>query len=82
MEQSISSINDTMADSAGSIAAIIALSLLVVGGLNWALVGLFDVDLIAAVLGPSSAESRIAYVLIGVAAVYGLTFFPRLARRI
>lgn len=82
MEHSISSINGTMADSAASIVAIIALSLLVVGGLNWALVGLFDVDLIAAVLGPSSAESRILYVLIGAAAVYGLTFFPRLARRI
>lgn len=82
MEHSISSTNDTVAESAASIAAIIAQGLLVAGGLNWAMVGLFDVDLIAALLGPLSLASRIAYVLVGVAAVYGLTLFPRLARQI
>lgn len=82
MEHSISPVNDTLLDSAASIAAMVALGLLVAGGLNWALVGLFDVDLIAAVFGPLSTESRVAYVLVGAAAVYALTLFPRLARQL
>lgn len=59
-------------------AGVIALVLLVIGGLNWALVGLFNVDLVASLLGPLSTPSRIVYVLVGLAAVYALTLFPRL----
>lgn len=49
---------------------IIALVLVVVGGLNWGLVGLVKLDVVAAVLGDGSALSNIVYVLIGLAAVY------------
>ncbi len=65
--------------SAASVAGIVALVLLVVGGLNWALVGLFNVDLVASLLGPLSTASRIVYVVVGAAAVYALTLFPRLS---
>ncbi len=82
MEHSISPVADTMFDAISSIVAMLALALLIAGGLNWALVGLFDVDLIAAVLGPLSLESRVVYLMVGAAAIYGLTFFPRLARKI
>jgi uncharacterized protein len=51
------------------VVSIIALVLLIVGGLNWALVGLFNVDLVAAIFGTMSTMSRIVYVLVGVAAV-------------
>ena len=44
--------------------------LLVVGGLNWGLVGLFGFDLVAALFGQMSVMSRIVYVLVGLAAVY------------
>jgi uncharacterized membrane protein YuzA (DUF378 family) len=44
--------------------------LLVVGGLNWGLVGFFGFDLVAALLGPMSVLSRIVYALVGLAAVY------------
>lgn len=53
---------------------IISLVLLIVGGLNWALVGLFQFDLVAAIFGgPDAALSRIVYVLVGLAALYELT---------
>ncbi len=48
----------------------IALILVIVGGLNWALVGLFDFDLVAAIFGDMSVLSRIVYVVVGLSAVY------------
>ena len=48
------------------------LLLLIVGGLNWGLVGLFDFDLVAALLGEMSTLSRIVYVLVGASALYQL----------
>jgi uncharacterized membrane protein YuzA (DUF378 family) len=49
----------------------IALTLLVIGGLNWLLVGLFRVDVVAALFGGQRAVvSRIVYVLVGISAVY------------
>ena len=50
--------------------ALIAKILLIIGGLNWGLVGLFRFDLVAAIFGEMSALSRIVYVLVGLAAVY------------
>lgn len=64
-----------------SVLATIALVLLIVGGLNWALVGLLNFDLVAALFGPMSALSRIVYVLVGVAALFGVVMLPKLLRR-
>lgn len=47
----------------------VTLLLLIVGGLNWGLVGLFDFDLVATIFGEMSVISRIVYVLVGVSAV-------------
>lgn len=50
---------------------VIAAVLLVVGGLNWGLVGLFQFDLVAALFGGvDSVLSRIVYTLVGFAAIY------------
>ncbi|MBV8907840.1 MAG: DUF378 domain-containing protein [Sphingomonas sp.] len=49
---------------------VITLILLIVGGLNWGLVGLFGFDLVAALFGPMSALSRIVYTLVGVSALW------------
>ena len=47
--------------------------LLVVGGLNWGLVGLFNLDVVATVFGGTAAlGSKAVYVLIGFAALYKL----------
>jgi uncharacterized membrane protein YuzA (DUF378 family) len=67
--------------SGAGILATIALALLIIGGLNWALVGLFEFDLVATLFGPMSIVSRIVYVLVGLAALYALTLFPRLRHR-
>ena len=47
----------------------IALVLLIVGGLNWGLVGAFQFDLVASLFGEMSALSRLVYVLVGLSAV-------------
>lgn len=50
---------------------VIVATLLVVGGLNWGLVGIFQFDLVATILGgQSSLLSRLVYTLVGLAAVY------------
>ncbi|MGI4857841.1 MAG: DUF378 domain-containing protein [Janthinobacterium lividum] len=50
----------------------IAGALVIVGGLNWGLIGLFNFDLVAAIFGLMSPVSRIVYVLVGLAALYCL----------
>ena len=59
----------------------IALILLIVGGLNWGLVGLADFDLVAAIFGDGSALSRIVYVLVGLAALFCLYTTTKMGRR-
>lgn len=46
-------------------------TLLVVGGLNWGLVGAFKYNLVDKIFGVESALARIIYVVVGLAAVYG-----------
>ena len=47
--------------------------LLIVGGLNWGLVGLFNMDVVATVFGGTAAlGSKAVYVLVGIAALYKL----------
>ncbi|MFH0856870.1 MAG: DUF378 domain-containing protein [bacterium] len=55
--------------------------LLVVGGLNWGLVGFFRFDLIASMFGELSAISRIIYSLVGLAAVYMAVISATLAKK-
>ncbi len=56
----------------------VAYALVVIGGLNWGLVGLFQFDLVAELFGgQDSALARLIYTLVGLAALYLLTFVPR-----
>jgi uncharacterized membrane protein YuzA (DUF378 family) len=55
----------------------IALILVIVGGLNWGLVGLLDFNLVTAIFGEGSALSRIIYILVGLAALYTIYFVTR-----
>lgn len=59
----------------------IALVLLIVGGLNWALIGLFDFNLVSVLFGPMSYLSRLVYVLVGASALYVLYLGTRLNTR-
>ncbi len=48
----------------------IALILVIVGGLNWGLVGILDFDLVATLFGTMSTVSRVIYSLVGVSALW------------
>lgn len=49
---------------------LVTLLLIIVGGLNWGLVGLFNFNLVSAIFGDMSALSRIIYVLVGLSAIW------------
>jgi len=57
---------------------IIAVILLLAGGLNWGLYGLFKLNLIGAIFG--EILSRIIFVLVGAAAVYRIVVWARSAK--
>jgi len=48
----------------------IAIILVIIGGLNWGLIGLLNFDLVAAIFGGMSVLSRIVYCLVGLSALY------------
>ena len=50
----------------------VALVLVIIGGLNWGLVGLFDFNLVAAIFGEDSWFSNLIYILVGLAALYSI----------
>ncbi len=51
---------------------ILTLVLVIVGGLNWGLVGLLNFDLVATIFGAGSMLSRIVYILVGASALWQL----------
>lgn len=57
----------------------IAMILLIIGGLNWGLVGLFQIDVVAGIFGGVTAPlSRVVYVLVGLAAIWAIFCFFRM----
>jgi len=53
----------------------IVLTLVIIGGINWGLIGLFDYNLVDAIFGPMSLISRIIYTLVGIAGVWAIAFY-------
>ncbi|NLW16060.1 MAG: DUF378 domain-containing protein [Firmicutes bacterium] len=52
----------------------VALALVIIGALNWGLIGLFGLDLVATLFGgPNAILSRIVYTLVGLAGLWSLT---------
>ncbi|WP_108460501.1 DUF378 domain-containing protein [Devosia naphthalenivorans] len=57
---------------------LVTLLLIIIGGINWLLVGAFQFDLVAAIFGGQDAAlARIVYVLVGLSAIYQLVPFFR-----
>jgi len=48
----------------------VAMVLVIIGALNWGLVGLFSFDLVAAIFGAMSLLSRVVYALVGIAGLW------------
>ena len=57
----------------------IVLALIVIGAINWGLIGLFDFNLVTYIFGNLEAISRLVFVLVGIAGLWSLTFFERLS---
>ncbi|MBD5527901.1 MAG: DUF378 domain-containing protein [Acetatifactor sp.] len=55
-----------------------ALTIAIIGAINWALIGLLRFDLVAFILGDMSWLSRIVYVLVGLCGLYLVTFYMHL----
>ena len=56
-----------------------ALTIAIIGALNWGLIGLFRFDLVAFLFGDMSWLSRIVYVIVGLCGLYLITFYMRLS---
>lgn len=50
----------------------IALILIIIGAINWGLIGIFSFDLVAAIFGDMTVISRIIYGLVGVSGIWGI----------
>ena len=55
----------------------IALVLVIIGAINWGLIGLFGFDLVATLFGTMSVISRIVYTLVGIAGLWCIRFFTK-----
>lgn len=55
-----------------------ALTIAIIGAINWGLIGIFRFDLVAFIFGDMSWLSRIIYALVGICGIYLLTFYMRL----
>ena len=58
-----------------------ALTIVIIGALNWALIGLFRFDLVSFIFGDMSWVSRVVFNMVGVFGIYKFFFFIRLGNR-
>ena len=58
-----------------------AFTFVIVGGLNWGLIGFFNFDLVASLFGAMSDVSRVVYGLVGLSALYMLYTAPKMGKR-
>ncbi len=54
--------------------------LVIIGGLNWGLIGLVNLDLVATLFGEGALLSRIVYSLVGLSAIYLLLLPPKIGK--
>lgn len=55
----------------------ITLTLVIIGAINWLLIGLFNFDLVATIFGAMSVMSRIIYVLVGIAGLISIGLYSK-----
>jgi uncharacterized membrane protein YuzA (DUF378 family) len=60
---------------------VVVATLLVVGGLNWGLVGLLHFNLVATLLGDATLLSRLVYSVVGLCALYQVIQWKAIQRR-
>ena len=55
-----------------------ALTISIIGAINWGLVGFFGLDLVAFLFGSMSVLSRIIYAVIGICGLYAISYYGRI----
>jgi uncharacterized membrane protein YuzA (DUF378 family) len=61
---------------------VVAMILVIIGAINWGLIGFFQWDLVAAIFGGQAAiVSRIIYALVGLAGLWCIMLVPRVRHR-
>ena len=59
----------------------ISVTLVIIGALNWLLIGVFRFDLVAFIFGNMTLLSRIVYILVGLCGLYLITLYGRINER-
>lgn len=54
------------------------LTVVIIGAVNWGLIGFFDFDLVSTLFGQMSLLTRIIYALVGVGGLYALSYYGRM----
>ena len=57
---------------------VLALTLIIIGAINWGLIGFFNLDVVSLLFGTLSAISRIVYAVVGIAGLYAIVLFWKL----
>ena len=57
----------------------IALTLVIIGAINWLLVGLFQFNLVDAIFGSLSVLTRIIYIIVGIAGLWSIALYSKLS---
>ena len=57
----------------------IALTLVIIGAINWLLVGLFEFNLVDAIFGSLSILTRIIYIIVGIAGLWSIAFYSKIS---
>jgi uncharacterized membrane protein YuzA (DUF378 family) len=59
----------------------LAMILMIIGGINWGLIGAFDVNLLTSLFGVGTPLTRLVYAVVGLAALYGVYMLTKLSQR-
>lgn len=57
----------------------IVLTIVIIGALNWLLIGLIDFNLVDTLFGVGSILSKIIYIIVGIGGIWSLTFYSKVS---
>ncbi|MBR1599053.1 MAG: DUF378 domain-containing protein [Lachnospiraceae bacterium] len=58
------------------------LTIILIGAINWGLIGFFDFDLVSSIFGQMSMLTRIIYGLVGIGGLYAISYYGRMKSEI
>ncbi len=59
----------------------IFLTVLIIGGFNWGLIGLFNFNLVSMLFGEGTFLTNLVYILVGISSLYAIMYYSYFARR-